>query len=156
MARLNRPEHFLYRQIEEIEVIGDAQKGKFEAYFTSLGIPWVKEQDPSRSQIDWSKIRPMWEFEFDYEGCEADMKAFLKGSILAQQERVITWVDGNEPILAIRVSDFIEHWYEFNVASGWMGLQFCTQDGKLFFEMGPMFYTMLRSNFEIKPGTKVE
>jgi hypothetical protein len=113
MPYLNRPKHFFYKQIGEIEIIGDPMRGGFERYFKERNIPWCQDEGPDRTWIDWNKVNPRWQFKFDYEGCEGEVQD-LFGTV-----------------------------------------QCCTEDGKLFFELGPMFYTTFRSNFEIKPETKV-
>jgi len=155
MTFFSNEKHFLHEHLTFLESTGgDGKDGKFAKFLADHGISATGEcWDIDHSTIDWNKIENHFQFWFDYEGNEEEIKSWLRQSELKNYEFLFTWLAWDDPIIKIKTSDFIDSWEEFNIASGWEGLILTTEDGKLFLEFTDDWKYHLNSNFEIKSGT---
>jgi len=156
MSIINNKKHFLHEHLTFIESYGqEGGNGGFENLLKQLGIKvGGKSWDDDHSTIDWNLADNHFQFFFDYENNETEIKNWLKKSPISDYKKLLTWLSGDDPIVRVKTTDFIESWQEFNVAGGWEGLILTTEDGKYYLEFTDDWKYHLNSNFEIKPGTK--
>lgn len=158
MTFYDNKKHFLHDHLTFLESIGQQGKdGGFTDYLKSIGIKVSgRNWDLDHSEIDWTEIDNHYQFFFDYEGNENEIKEWLKKSPISDYDTLLTWLSWDDPIIRIKTKDFIENWEEFNIAGGWEGIILTTEDGKYFLEFTDDWKYHLNSNFEIKPRTKKE
>jgi len=150
MSFYNNNKHFLHQHLTFLESI-DYDKG-FENFLLGLGIPATSANYmQNKTVIDWTKVADQHKFYYDYEGCEEEVKNWLKRSILSSYEFLYTHLSFADPIIKIKTSDFIDKWEEFNLATGWDGLILTTAKGELFLEFAESPRD-LYSNFIINPA----
>ena len=156
MKFFNNNKHFLHQCLTFFESTGlEGKGGMFKKFLSDKRISVIGESwDIDHSTIDWNRIDSHFQFYFDYEGNEEEIKSWLRQSELKNYEFLFTWLTLDDPIIKIKATDFIEYWEEFNIASGWEGLILTTDDGKLFLEFTDNWKYHLNSNFEIKRGTE--
>ena len=156
MSVLENNKHFLHEHISFIESTSiEGKCGGYNRFLTNLGVKcegryWEKDH----SVIDWHEKENHYQFFFDYENNEEEIKEYLRGSDLSKSEFLYTWLDYNDPIIKIKTIDFIENWEEFYISSI-EGLVLVSIDGSKFLEFTDDWKYNLNSNFEIKPNTKV-
>jgi hypothetical protein len=152
----NNDKHFLHKHLSFLESTGvQGKDGGFAKFLSEKGINATGENwDEDHSTINWNKANNHFQFFFDYEGNEQEIKNWLKRSELKNHEYLFTWLSWDDPIIKIKTIDFIDNWEEFNIASGWEGLILTTEDGKLFLEFTDNWKYHLNSNFEINPNIK--
>lgn len=150
--------HFLHKHLTFLESLErEGKNGGFRDLLEELGIKTGGESwNYDHSTIDWTKIENHYQFFFDYQGNEIEIKEWLKQSPISDYDTLLTWLSWGDPIIRVKTNDFIANWEEFNIASGWEGLIMTTEDGKYFLEFTDDWKHNLNSNFEIKPGTKRE
>ncbi|WP_405399170.1 hypothetical protein [Maribacter sp. Asnod2-G09] len=153
MTFFNNKKHFLHKHLTFLELYGEEEiKGGFTDLLNQLGIKTGGESwNIDHSTIDWTQIENHFQFFFDYDKNEKEIKSWLKKSPLSSYDTMLTWISFDDPIVRIKTSDFIENWEEFNIATGGQGLILTTEDGKYFLEFTDDWKFHLKSNFEIKP-----
>ncbi|SFS91134.1 hypothetical protein SAMN04487906_2047 [Zhouia amylolytica] len=156
MSILENKKHFLHKHLTFLESYGkEGKNGGFENLLKQLGIKvGGKSWDDDHSTIDWNLTNNHFQFFFDYENNETEIKNWLKKSPISRYETLLTWLSWEDPIIRVKSTDFIENWEEFIIAGGWDGLILTTEDGKYYLEFTDTWKFHLNSNFEIKPGTK--
>jgi hypothetical protein len=156
MTILDNNKHFLHKHLSFLESTGiHGKDGGYIKFLADKGVSAIGEYwNTDHSTIDWNKIDNHFQFFFDFEGNEQEIKNWLKQSDLKNYEYLFTWLSWDDPIIKIKTKDFIDNWEEFNIASGWEGLILTTGDGKLFLEFTDDWKHHLNSNFEISPNTK--
>lgn len=157
MTFFNNKKHFLHDHLTFLESFGrEGKEGGFMDYLNELGINASgKNWNLDHSNIDWTDTENYYQFFFNYEGNENEIKKWIKESSISKYDTLLTWISWEDPIIRVKTKDFIENWQEFNTASGWQGLILTTEDGKYFLEFTDDWKYHLNSNFEIKPSTKV-
>ncbi len=158
MGFFNNHKHFLRQHLSFLESTGlEGKEGGFTSYLREIGInAFGKYWNQDHSTIDWGEIENHYQFFFDYEGNQNEIKEWLKGSPIYNYDTLVTWLSWDDPIIRIKTKEFIENWEKFNIASAWEGIILTTEDGKYFLEFTDDWKYHLNSNFEIKPGTKKE
>lgn len=158
MSIINNKKHFLHEHLTFLESVGkDGKNGGFINLLKELGIKTNgKNKNDDNSTINWSMTENHFQFFFDYENNEEEIKMWLKKSPLTEYKTLLTWLSWEDPIIRVKTADFIENWEEFNIAGGWEGIILTTEDGKYFLEFTDDWKYNLNSNFEIKPGTRKE
>lgn len=157
MAFYDNKNHFLHKHLTFLESIG--RQGKNDGFSLLLkeigieanGIDW----NIDHSTIDWTDTENFHQFFFDYEGNTDQIKKWLWDSPISNYDTLYTWLSWEDPIIKVKVKDFIEHWDDFNLATGWQGLIISTVDGKFFLEFTDDWKYHLNSNFQIKPNSRI-
>ena len=98
--------------------------------------------------IDWSSLSH-YEMDFDYEGSEHDIGALLRGSDLRTCGRLVVLTSHAEPLLLVTMEVFVEYWYSFWAASGYLQLIVLSENGRCFMEFEDNSF-VLYSNFKIR------
>lgn len=156
MTFYNNKKHFLHERLTFLESIGrEGKNGDFTDFLEELGIKTGGDNwNLDHSTIDWTALENHYQFFFDYEGNENEIKEWLTQSPISDYDTLLTWISWEDPIIRVKTKDFIENWEEFNLAGGWQGLILTTEDGKYFLEFTDDWKYHLNSNFEIKQATK--
>jgi|GEM_PF-2234651 len=156
MSILKNKKHFLHEHLTFIESYGiDGKNGGFNSLLEQLGIKtggcsWNEDH----SSIDWESTEKHFQFFFDYENNENQIKNWLKKSPISKYDTLLTWLSWEDPVIRVKTAEFIENWENFNVAGAWQGIVLTTEDGKYFLEFTDDWKYHLNSNFEIRPGTE--
>jgi len=156
MSILNNKKHFLHEHLTYIESIGkEGRNDGFSKFLEQLGIATGGNSwNDDHSTINWDLSEKHFQFFFDYENNEEQIKNWLKKSPISEYDTLLTWLSWKDPIIRIKTTEFIENWEEFNIARAWQGIIVTTEDGKFYLEFTDDWKFHLNSNFEIKPGTE--
>lgn len=141
--------HFLNQTLSFIEVVEEEGKNNaFESFLKLNKVPMLN------SEVNWSEVKPHFQFMFDYQKNEIEIKEWFKQSALCHHEFLITWLVWEDPIIKIKTVDFLDHWEALNVAAAWEGITLITEDSSLIIEFTDDHSYLLNSNFPIKPNSE--
>ena len=97
--------------------------------------------------IAWNSL-PHYEVYFGGEESEDEIRALLSVSDLLNCGRLVVLTSG-EPVMLTKTEVFVENWYSFWAASGYMQLIVLSEDGRYFMEFEDISF-VLYSNFKIR------
>lgn len=125
--------------------IHDFKEIKFNLHekLSEFSIP-IRELD---TFVDWDKVNPRYNFFYDYEGNEMEIKKKLIDSPINDYSTVILEIGCGIPTIEINTSIFINHWEDFVSLNGYSGIFIITNDYKYFIEFTDDSEYQLFSNF---------
>lgn len=139
---------FLKDIMKHIKVVSNNSSNYFTKILKDQEIP-LKYFDNKNFFIDWDKVTPSFEFFYDYEGCENEISKLLANSKLSKESKIIILISIDEPIIEVDTKVFINNWYSFFAASGYMGIVAISKSKKFYFELVDSDFNFY-SNFTIK------
>jgi len=145
MNRINNA--FLKSIANELELQEDDFTTIMEKMNPKFQIP-INIDPNEHSIMKWS-ISEHFQIRYDYEGCEKDFTARLFSSELNATKEVYVEFGYDTPVVKVATSVFINNWYSFIGASGYLGATIVDVEGNLVLEFSDDNETMLRSNFKI-------
>lgn len=138
------------KEVEDnIEIIAEDSIIYRKFILNQLQIPTSDNYSVDRSgtSINWNLISDYYNFFFDYENSEKQVKDFLKDSDISKSEHLIILYGWNEPVIKIPTKIFLNDWEGFIRSTLWETIIF-NENFKLIIEVSRDFY--MHSNFIIK------
>lgn len=110
----------------------------------------INDEKDARTVVDWKKIDKKFSFFYNYEGCEEGVSTHLRKSAIVAEEFLIIEFGYNLPIIKLETNVFIENWYDFVKANGFMGITIISKSGSFVMEFTDDADFLLNSNFPVK------
>lgn len=149
MSIVKNKNHFLHGKFSLIEPMRYDRGASFQ-FFKELGIDVAGDSwDDDHSTFNWRNITPHYQFVYNYEGNELQIIDWLKSSCIRDYAHAIIRLQ--DEIIKIKTEEFISYWYALVGATGFLGFELTTEDGKYFLEFTDDWKYHLNSNFQIKP-----
>jgi len=99
--------------------------------------------------VNWDLINPSYNFFYDFEGNEIEIKERLEKSKLNECEFLIIDIGYNNQMIKVSTSFFIEKWEDFVASNGFTGIFIFSEEGDFFMEFTDDSSYQLYSNFII-------
>lgn len=115
----------------------------------------TSDNNPYNTLFDWDRIKPSYNFFFDFDNNEDIIKKQLSESKLKSSSFVYIETLSDIPIIRTRTEYFIANWIDFVAANAGQGSICITDDFKLLMEFTDDFKYYLFSNFIISPNSGV-
>lgn len=139
---------YLKNHLDKIEILSFDYPEFFNQKLKTLEIK-LNSNKNINSVINWNEINGSYSFYFDYDGCEVEIRKWLEKSELATCKHLIIELGYDLPILKVDCKAFINNWYDFYAASGYIGITVICEDGLNYMEFTDE-NKLLYSNFKIK------
>jgi hypothetical protein len=134
---------------KQIQILNEQYPQYFHNLLLANGFS-VNTNTSIHTVVDWEKVDSKFTLNYDYEGCEEDISRFLKSSLLINEEYVYIELGYDLPIIKLPIEVFINNWYDFVKANGFLGVTVISKSGKLVLEFTDDYEYQLYSNFKIK------
>ncbi|PKL81096.1 MAG: hypothetical protein CVV25_01270 [Ignavibacteriae bacterium HGW-Ignavibacteriae-4] len=143
---------FLKDIIKHLKVVSNDSPDYFINELNKSKIP-LEIFNEKNFLINWDEVTPSYKFFFDYVGCEDEISDLLSKSHLFNENTVIIAISNDKPIIEVETKIFINHWYSFFAASGYVGVVVMGKSKKFFLEMVDRDFNFY-SNFPVKESKK--
>lgn len=138
---------FIKPYAEHIKIMSDGYPKYFYAILDSFQIP-VNRNEDDETVINWNLIKDKNTIFYNYEECESDITKRLFNSPIAKDNEVVIEFGFDEPVIKVKTKIFIENWYDFLGASGYIGITIVGSTGEYFIEFTNKEHFLL-SNFHL-------
>lgn len=146
--KYNYRDHWFFQKYKDrIEVIDE------DVFYHIISANNIKVSRNRRLFFDWECCLNTFVFSYYVVDLELQITAWLGNSILSAKNSIIVNLSPRLPKIRVATEFFISNWSEFESING-EGVSVVSQDGELFMEFTNEGNRYLRSNFEIKPGSK--